>query len=66
MRRLQRCTVNVPNRIFLSLKQQAAIAEVSGPEGPLDLWAQAVLKLYDPLFGLRLEGPDYDGTEYVC
>ena len=45
---------------------QGAIAEVSGPEGPMDLWAQCVPKLYHPLFGLRLEGPDYDGTEYVC
>ena len=66
MRRLQRCTVNVPNAVFLNLKQQGAIAEVSGPEGPMDLWAQCVPKLYHPLFGLRLEGPDYDGTEYVC
>ena len=65
MRRLQRCSVNVPTRAFLSLKQQGAIAEVNGPDGPMDLWAQCVPKLYDPLFGLRLEGPDYDGTEFV-
>jgi len=66
MRRLQRCSVNVPTRIFLSLKQQGAISEIVGPDGLMDLWAQCVPKLYDPLFGLRLEGPNYDGTEFVC
>jgi CRISPR-associated endonuclease/helicase Cas3 len=66
MRRLQRCTVNVPERAFLSLASQGAIEELSGPDGPLQLWAQAVPSLYDNTFGLRVEGPSYHGDEFIC
>lgn len=66
MRRLQRCTVNVPERAWVALKEQGAIVELTGPEGPLQLWAQALPGLYDPTFGLRLEGPAFSGDEFVC
>jgi CRISPR-associated endonuclease/helicase Cas3 len=66
MRRLQRCTVNVPMRGFQNLREQGAIEEIVGPEGPSDIWAQSVPKLYDPTFGLRLEGSSLDGTEFIC
>lgn len=65
MRRLQRCTVNVPERSWRDLADQGAIRELGGPKGPLGLWAQAIPGVYDPIFGLRLEGPAYDGYEYV-
>jgi CRISPR-associated endonuclease/helicase Cas3 len=66
MRRLQRCTVNVPTRVFVSLTAQHAVAEVEGPEGPTGIWAQCVPNLYDETFGLRLEGPQYDNIDFVC
>lgn len=66
MRRLQRCTINVPERAWSQLKDQGAIIELRGPEGPLELWAQALPGLYDETFGLRLEGPAFSGDEFVC
>ncbi len=66
MRRLQRCTVNVPERAFLSLASQGAIEEISSPDGPLQLWSQAVPSLYDSTFGLRVEGPSFQGDEFIC
>ncbi len=66
MRRLQRCTVTVPERAWKALRDQGVIEELSGPEGPLELWAQCVPGLYDDVFGLRLEGPAYQGDEFIC
>lgn len=66
MRRLQRCTVNVPVRAFNMLREQGSIQEISGPEGPIGLFSQCVPGLYDPTFGLRLEGPELSGMEFVC
>lgn len=66
MRRLQRCTVNVPVRAWNDLKAQGAIVELTGPDGPLELWVQALPGLYDETFGLRLEGPTFSGDEFVC
>jgi CRISPR-associated endonuclease/helicase Cas3 len=66
MRRLQRCTVNVPVRAFNTLREQGAIQEVMGPEGPMGLFGQCVPGLYDSTFGLRLEGPELSGMEFVC
>ena len=66
MRRLQRCTVNVPERAWKDLKDRGAISELRGPDGPLELWAQALPGLYDETFGLRLEGPAFSGDEFVC
>jgi CRISPR-associated endonuclease/helicase Cas3 len=60
MRRLQRCTVNVPERGWKALLDQGSISEVQGPEGPLGIWAQCVPDLYDDVFGLRLDAKDYD------
>jgi CRISPR-associated endonuclease/helicase Cas3 len=66
MRQLQRCTVNVPERAWRDLVSQGAIENVKGPEGELDIWAQCVPSLYDKVFGLRLEGPAFQGDEFVC
>ena len=66
MRKLQRFTVNVPQRIWKDLCDQGAIQELKGPEGPLGIWAQCVPGLYDETFGLRLEGPEFNGTEFIC
>jgi len=65
MRRLQRCCVTVHERVWMSLRDQGAIQEVHGPEGALGLWAQSVPGLYDPEFGLRLDGPEFRGDEFV-
>jgi len=65
MRRLQRFTVNVPERAWRDLVEQGAIEELRGPDGPLELWAQAVPGLYDEVFGLRLEGPSFRGDEFI-
>jgi CRISPR-associated endonuclease/helicase Cas3 len=66
MRRLQRCTVTVPVRAFNILREQGSIQEVSGPDGPIGLYCQCVPGLYDSTFGLRLEGPELSGMEFVC
>ena len=66
MRRLQRFTVNVPERCFTALRTQGVISEIKGPEGPLDIWAQCSAGLYDETFGLRLDGPVYQGDEFIC
>ncbi len=65
MRRLQRFTVNVPQIVWQKLRDQGVIMEVIGPEGALGLWAQCVSGLYDYTFGLRIDGPVYDGTEFI-
>ncbi len=66
MRKLQRCTVTIPEKAWIELRNQGAIENLVGPEGPLDLWAQCVPGLYDETFGLRLEGPSFQGDEFVC
>jgi CRISPR-associated endonuclease/helicase Cas3 len=66
MRRLQRCSVTVPEKAWKDLVDQGVIGELQGPEGPLDLWAQTVPGLYDEVFGLRLEGPAFQGDEFIC
>lgn len=66
MRRLQRATVNVPERVWRELVEKGAVEEIRGPDGPLQIWVQAVPGLYDQIFGLRLEGPSFQGDEFVC
>lgn len=67
MRRLQRCTVTIPERIWKGLLAQGAVMDVVGPDGAgTGLWAQAIPGLYDGVFGLRLEGPVFQGDEFIC
>lgn len=66
MRRLQRCTVTVREFDLKNLAERGAITELHGPDGPLGLWGQAVPELYDNTFGLRLEGPAFQGDEFIC
>lgn len=67
MRRLQRCTVTVPERAWKGLLDQGTIQELCGPDGKgLGLWGQCVPELYDMTFGLRLEGPAFQGDEFIC
>lgn len=67
MRRLQRCTVTVPERAWKGLLEQGAIQELMGPDGKgLGIWGQCVPELYDKTFGLRLEGPAFQGDEFIC
>jgi len=66
-RRLQRCTVTVPERAWNGLLDQRAIQELVGADGKgLGLWGQCVPDLYDRTFGLRLEGPAFQGDEFIC
>lgn len=67
MRRLQRCTVTVPERAWKELLDQGAIQELVGADGKgLGIWGQCVPDLYDRTFGLRLEGPVFQGDEFIC
>lgn len=67
MRRLQRCTVTVPERAWKGLLDQGAIQELTGSDGKgLGIWGQCVPELYDRTFGLRLEGPVFQGDEFIC
>lgn len=65
MRRLQRFAVNVPRHVWRELYDQGAIMELQGPDGGLGLWVQAMPGLYDDTFGLRLEGPQFDVSEFI-
>jgi len=66
MRQLQRFSVNIPERSWKILAEQGHIQQLKGPEGNLDLWAQCIPNLYDNVFGLRLDGPEYQGDEFIC
>jgi CRISPR-associated endonuclease/helicase Cas3 len=66
MRALQRATVSVPERVWSLLRDQGSIEELEGPEGRMGLWAQRVPDLYDPVFGLKMEGPELSGQEFIC
>jgi hypothetical protein len=57
--------VNVPERGWERLKDLGCIAEVAGPEGRTGFWAQCVPNLYDETFGLKVEGPDWTGQEFI-
>jgi CRISPR-associated endonuclease/helicase Cas3 len=59
MRKLQRFTVNVRDREANALREQGAIEEVKG------VWVQALPGLYDPVLGLRADGPVWTGEELV-
>jgi len=67
MRRLQRCTVTVPERAWKGRLDQGSIQELVGSDGKgLGLWGQCIPELYDRKFGLRLEGPAFQGDEFIC
>ena len=66
IRKLQRCTVNIPKNYWDKLKDLGYISEIQGPEGGLDLWQQATESLYSPKFGFSLDGPEFQGTEFIC
>jgi CRISPR-associated endonuclease/helicase Cas3 len=53
MRRLQRFSVNIPSRAFNALESMGSIRQIYGMEG---LYFQEASNLYDPVFGLKLEG----------
>ena len=65
-RRLQRFTVNVPKPVFDDLLSSGALAEISGPEGPTGLVAQAVPGVYDATFGLQFEASAAIADDFVC
>lgn len=67
MRRMQRCTVTVPERAWKGLLDQGTIQElVNADRKGLGIWGQCVPELYDRTFGLRLEGPAFQGDEFIC
>jgi hypothetical protein len=59
MRKLQRFTVNLPERAFIALQKRGEIMEHSG------IWAQAVDGLYDPILGLCPDGAAWNPDTYV-
>jgi CRISPR-associated endonuclease/helicase Cas3 len=66
MRKLQRFCVNVSINDWKNLASQGHIRPLQGPQGDMDIWAQCVPSLYDSVFGLRLEGPEFQGDEFIC
>ncbi len=63
VRALQRFAVNVPVHAIDTLKSDGSIRELRGMDG---LYAQNVAKLYDPVFGLRLEGPNLSALDFIA
>jgi CRISPR-associated endonuclease/helicase Cas3 len=53
MRRLQRFSVNIPSRAFSALEGMGSVRQIHGMAG---LYVQDASNLYDPVFGLKLEG----------
>jgi CRISPR-associated endonuclease/helicase Cas3 len=66
LRQLSRYTVSIPLRVHQGLVAQGVIRELETPQGPTGFWVQAVDRLYDPVFGLRLEGPQYETSDFIC
>lgn len=67
MRKLQRCTVNIPKNYWDKLKELGYITEIKGPDGNgLDIWQQATSALYSNEFGFSLDGPEFQGNEFIC
>lgn len=59
LRKLQRYTVNIPERDFKALQDRGEILETAG------LWAQAVDGLYDDVLGLCPQGAPWNPATYV-
>ena len=55
MRKLQRFSVNIPVRAFSALEGMGSIRQIDGMAG---LYVQEASNLYDPVFGLKLEGTE--------
>lgn len=66
MRRLQRFSVNIPEKLWLEYQKAGYISKVKMNDGELDMWCQAVPELYDEKFGLSLNGPKFRGDEFIC
>ena len=67
MRKLQRCTVNIPKKCWEELQKDDYITEIKGPDGiGLDIWQQGTSSLYSEKTGFSLDGPKFEGTEFIC
>lgn len=66
MRRLQRFSVNIPEKLWQEYQKAGYIEKVKTNDGELDLWCQVVPELYDYEFGLSLNGPKFKGGEFIC
>ena len=67
MRKLQRCTVNIPKNSWEKLQKEGYIIEIKGPDGiGLDIWQQGTSSLYSEKTGFSLDGPKFEGTEFIC
>ena len=67
MRKLQRCTVNIPKNNWEELQKEGYIIEIKGPDGiGLDIWQQGTSSLYSEKTGFSLDGPKFEGTEFIC
>ena len=67
MRKLQRCTVNIPKKCWEELQKEGYIIEIKGPDGiGLDIWQQGTSSLYSEKTGFSLDGPKFEGTEFIC
>ena len=63
IRMLQRYAVSVPVRVFTALVDMGAVREMKNMDG---LYIQSRPGLYDPVFGLRLEGPEFDPLDFIA
>jgi len=63
IRMLQRYAVNVPVRVFNALLEMGAVREMKNMDG---LYVQSRPGLYDPVFGLKLEGPEFDPLDFIA
>lgn len=70
MRRIQRFTVSVPERVARILEEERFLRPVKGQDG---LFTQTAIttrgteiNIYDSVFGLRLEGPKLDAEDFIA
>lgn len=67
MRRLQRYSVNISKKYWNELQTLGYITEIKGPNNiGLDIWQQGTSSLYTENFGFSLEGPQFQGMEFIC
>ena len=66
MRKLQRCTVNIPKNYWEQLIEIGKISEIQGPDGGLGLYQQADEELYSLKSGFSLDGLKLQEIEFIC
>lgn len=62
LRKLQRFTVTIPTRVLAELYREGWVRQIEGLD---NVWVQSFKRLYDPVFGLTLEGLSHEPEDFI-